>query len=62
VVVNDACERALGLLSEFNTTKITTNPTQKQFLYRLVNELQSQQAKAATSVERCTKADMKQYL
>jgi len=59
VVVNDVCERALGLLTEFNTTKITTNPTQKQLLYRLVNELRSQQIKAATSVERCTKAGMK---
>jgi len=29
VVVNDACERALDLFTEFNTTKITTNPTQK---------------------------------
>ena len=29
VVVNNACERALGLLTECNTNKIITNETQK---------------------------------
>ena len=62
VVVNDACERALGLLAEFNTNKITTSQTQKRFLYKLVSKLRNQQAKAATSAEKCTKAAMKQYL
>ena len=62
VVVNDACERALGLLTECNTNKITTNETQKQFLYKLVSKLTNLQAKPATSAERCTKAAMKQYL
>ena len=62
VVVNDACERALVLLTKFNTNKITTSQTQKQFLYKLVSKLRNQQAKAATSAQRCTKAAMKQYL
>ena len=64
VVVNDACdcERAFGLIAEFNTNKITTSQTQKQYLYKLVSKLRNQQAKAATSAERCTKAAMKQYL
>ena len=62
VVVKDACERALGLLAEFNTNKITTSQTQKQFLYKLVSRLSNQQAKAAASAERCTKAAMKQSL
>ena len=60
VVVNDACERALGLFTEFNTNKITTSQNQNQFLYKLVSKLRNQQAKAATSAERCTKAAMKQ--
>ena len=55
-------ERSLGLLTEFNTNKITSSQTQKQFLYKLVSKLRNQQAKAATSAEKCTKAAMKQYL
>ena len=62
VVVNDLCERALGLLTEFNTNKITTSQTQKQFLYELVSKLRNQQAEAATSAEKCTKAAMQQYV
>ena len=62
VVVNHARERALGLLTEFNTNKITTSQTQKQFLSKLVSNLRNQHAKAATSAVRCTKAAMKQYL
>ena len=61
VVVNDVCEKALELLTEFNTNTITTSQTPKQFLYKLVSKLQNQQAKAATSAEKCTKAAMKQY-
>ena len=37
VVVDDVCERALGLLTEFNTNKITTSQTQKQFFDKLVS-------------------------
>ena len=62
VVVNDASKRALGLLAEFNTNKITTSQTQQQFLHKLVSKLKNQQAKAATSDERCTKGAIKQYL
>ena len=62
VVVNDVCERALGPLLEFNTNKITASQTQKQFLYKLVSKLRNQQAKAATSAEKCTKTVRKQYL
>ena len=62
VDVNNVCERSLGLLTEFNTNKITSSQTQKQFLYKVVSKLRNQQAKAATSAEKCTKAAMKQYL
>ena len=29
VVVNDACERALGLITEFNKNRVTKDPEQK---------------------------------
>ena len=60
VVVNDVYERASGLLTEFNSNKITTSQTRKQFLYKLVWKSRNQQAKAATSAEKCTKAATKQ--
>ena len=56
VVVNDACEKALGLLTEFNTNKITTSQTQKQFLYKLVSKLRNQQAKAVTAMKQSLSA------
>ena len=62
VVVNDVYERALGLLTEFNTNKITTSQTRTQFIYKLVRKLQNQPAKAATLAEKGTKAAVKQYL
>ena len=62
MAVNDVYERASGLLTDFNTNKITASQTQKQFLYNLISTLQNQQAKAAISAEKRTKAAAKQYL
>ena len=62
VVVNDACERALGLITEFNKNRVTKDPEQKQYLYQVTRHLRKQQADQATSSERCTKKSMKKYL
>ena len=62
VVVNDACERALGLITEFNKNRVTKDPEQKQYLYQVTRHLRKQQAEQATSSERCTKKSMKKYL
>ena len=62
VVVNDACERALGLITEFNKKRVTKDPEQKQYLYQVTRHLRKQQADQATSSERCTKKSMKKYL
>ena len=61
-VVNDACERALGLITEFNTNRVTKDPKQKQFLYQTIRYLRSKQADVATSSERCTKRNIMKYL
>ena len=61
-VVNDACERALGLITEFNTNRVTKDPKQKQFLYQAIRDLRSKQADVATSSERCTKRNIMKYL
>ena len=62
VVVNGACERALGLITEFNKNRVTKDPEQKQYLYQVTRHLRKQQADQATSSERCTKKSMKKYL
>jgi hypothetical protein len=55
VCVNDAAERALGLLTEFSHGKVSKNPSQKQFLFKVIQNLRQQQAQVATSSERITK-------
>ena len=57
VVVNNVYEKALELLTKFNTNKITTSQTRKQFLYKLVRKLRQ-----PASGEKYTKAVIKQYL
>ena len=49
-VVNDSAERALGLVTEFHSNKITKDPQQKQFLYQVVKDLRREQAKLAEEV------------
>ena len=44
-VANDSAERALGLVSEFHTNKVTKDSQQKQCLYQVVKSLRSQQTK-----------------
>ena len=44
-VANDSAERALGLVSEFLSNKITKNNLQKQCLYQVVMSLRSQQTR-----------------
>ena len=39
VVVNDTCERALGLITEFNKNRVTKDPEQKQYLYQVTRHL-----------------------
>ena len=54
-VVNDAAERALGLLTSFNTGRVTLDPEQHQLLLKMVSELTQTQLHVATSSERTTK-------
>ena len=54
-VVNDAAERALGLITEFNTGVITTSNEQKEFLCQVVLHMRKLQQEEATSTERVTK-------
>ena len=54
-VVNDAAERALGLLTSFNTGRVTLDPEQHQLLLKMVSELRQTQLHVATSSERTTK-------
>lgn len=58
-VVNDSAERALGLITEFNSGQVTHDEDQKQWLYQVVQEMRRQQKEAATSTERCTKTILK---
>ena len=62
VVVNDGCERALGLLTKYNTNHSTTDKKQKQFSYQIIQNLRKRRVEATTSFERCTKTNMKKYL
>lgn len=55
-VVNDCAERALGLLTEFNTGTVTKDETQRQALLQVVRHMRKQQKAASSSTERCTKA------
>ena len=54
-VVNDAAERALGLITEFHQSNCPKNEDQKQFLCKVVKQMRVEQAKQATSTERITK-------
>ena len=54
-VVNDASERALGILTDFHTGKVTLDSEQKQILLKMVSQLRQTQQSAATSLERVTK-------
>ena len=53
--VNDYAERALGLVSEFHTNKITIDSQQKQCLYQVVKSLQLQQTKLKGNLFRLIK-------
>ena len=46
-VVNDAAERALGLVTEFHNNKVTCNKEQQEFLYRNVKFMREEQKKLA---------------
>ena len=54
-VVNDAAERALGLLTEFQRNTTPKSEHQKQCLYKIVKEMRNKQYNKATSSERVTK-------
>ena len=54
-VVNDAAERALGLLTEFHTNTAPKDEEQKQFVYKVVKEMRQIQSQSATGSERVTK-------
>ena len=60
-VANDASEQALGLLTEFHD-KLTRNSTLKQNVFKIIKSLRVKQSLGATSTERVTKEEMKQYL
>ena len=61
-VVNDAAERALGLVTEFRRSSCPKTEEQKQYLFKVVKELRSQQLQQATSSERVTKASFSQNM
>ena len=54
-VVNDAAERALGLLTEFQRNTTPKTEQQKQYYYKFVKEMRNRQSDIATSSERVTK-------
>ena len=54
-VVNDAAERALGLLTEFNQQTLLNDEEQKQYVYKVVKELRNQQTNIVKGSERVTK-------
>ena len=58
VVINDPAERALGLLTEFDRKSTPKSEEQRQYSYKIVKELRSQQLKVATSSERITKLSL----
>ena len=58
-VIDDAAERALGLLTEFNTGTITKNENQKQYLYQVIRHTRKRNKEMATSRERITKRMLK---
>ena len=53
-VVNDASERALGLLTAFNNEKITRN-NQKEIVWKMVSKVRRMQSNTDSSSERVTK-------
>ena len=54
-LANDSAERALGLVSEFHTNKITKDSQQKQYFYQIVRSLQMQQTKLEGNLFRLIK-------
>ena len=54
-VANDSAERALDLVSEFHTNKITKDSQQKQYLYQVGKSLQMQQTKLEGNLFRLIK-------
>ena len=55
LLVHDASERALGLLTTFNNEKITRNNQQKPIDWKMVSEVRLLQSDIAFSGERSTK-------
>ena len=59
-VVNDAAERALGLVTEFHNTLVTSDPDQCHHLYRITKEIRYKQTQGVPKgKERRTKANIK---
>lgn len=56
-VVNDAAERALGLVTEFHNNRVTCNPEQQQHIYRIVRDIRQKQGEMVSKrgKERLTK-------
>jgi len=54
-VVNDASERALGLITDFHKGIITTSEDQKQYIYQVVRHMRKVNKDQAKSTERITK-------
>ena len=53
--VNDSAKRALGVVSESHTSKITKDSQQKQYLYQVVKSLRMQQTKLKGNLFRLIK-------
>ena len=60
-VVNDAAERALGLLTAFNTGRITKSEEQMQFVCQCVRDIRKKNSMLATSAETCTQQIIKAF-